>query len=1150
MIEVEFSLTIVKRDYGDDLWLAEPLSILDLSSARDSSWFAADTVARLTRDFLDKQALGNFWRHQSPREVEVDAVRVKLQPVRRQKAWLGPVTIDLPLVRWCQTPTMHIAFLPTLGIEVVAETAEELAERLSREAHMTLQRTKVASSLYELAQLQRCTKLEVAHEQNRITTLTSKEKQQEIERLYKQSEKGPPILPQVALDLVQWVHKNNPQVFELEEDARRIAELLTARPRHSVLLVGPLGVGKTAAIQAMLRDRVKLGLDQIPFWSTTGARLVAGMSGFGMWEQRCQKLCAELAENEAIIHLGNLVELMQVGRSEMRSQGIASFLRPRIRRGDITAIAECTPEQLVAIEREDSQLLSAFTVVHLSVPGEQRIRQIVEKYVANAPQCKSSRLTSEGLDKLLRLHRRYAAYSASPSREVRFTQSLLSERRARSEWGPAAASAPRVVTEREVTRSFAAETGLPLWLLDEAESFDVSALHDWLSARVLGQPEAVEILVNLVASIKAGLARPHRPLASLLFIGPTGVGKTEMAKSLAEFLFSDSARLLRFDMSEYSDPISVQRLIGGAFEKEGLLTAKIREQPFSVLLFDEVEKADPLFFDLLLQVLGEARLTDGAGRVANFSNTAIVMTSNLGAAAYQRMAVGFGDEGADATGEAQDAAKQHFSRAVEQFLRPELFNRIDRIVPFAPLNQETIKRVANRQLELLRGRDGVRFRKLDLEIDDAVVTQLAQVGFDARYGARPLKRAIERDLLVPLAERLNSYRFEQSLRAGVGMDEQRIACQVVADGEDEFQEKHSHINLANSFLSLRRRTQALQGCQPRINMGNEYFRLSRCLHQLVRRKKPSSPELERRVRELNTQLDALRIHEQALEQLEAEVAEATESLLVELYRHRPIDFVAWGELHERLEQRLRAEMMRIYARRFNVPNTVVLTVHSENVRLMQKIAQAYWDVCQSWTTQMQLWRLQVTQSPQRESSSAIPWSSASTAHFHWQFLHPNSPPNSPHKTLWYCPPKLTTDPSRVPWLDRERVDDPAEFFEQVPPRGMLCLAMEMEGPGIAGRLSLESGWNEWIGPARPSYLLVDVIAGKIDDYRPPLGIDRRDGLPVMELQRVYNEVAGKVVDKRGGKDVYRLEEPLNEVLQVMMEDQLEQALLGMLDNER
>ena len=355
-----------------------------------------------------------------------------------------------------------------------------------------------------------------------------------------------------------------------------------------------------------------------------------------------------------------------------------------------------------------------------------------------------------------RLHRRYATYSVYPGRPLRFLTNLIHDHPA----GDEAPTAPR----RSPGPS--RETGLPRVLLDDATPLDLDAARRWFAARVIGQDEAVDLVVDLLATVKAGLARPGKPIASLMFIGPTGVGKTEFAKALAAFLFGDGRRLARFDMSEYADPISVLRLIGGATGRgEGLLTARVREQPFSVLLLDEFEKADPSFFDLLLQVLGEGRLTDVAGRLADFRNAVVIMTSNLGAKGYRRGRSGFARGTRD-----RDQARAHFIREVQAMVRPELFNRIDRIVPFASLDEATARGIVDRQIGLIARRDGFRSGLVRMSIAPEVPAALARRGHDPTYGARPLKRAIERELLAPLAERINRHDTDAGLDVDVTLD--------------------------------------------------------------------------------------------------------------------------------------------------------------------------------------------------------------------------------------------------------------------------------------------------------------------------------------------------------------------------------------------
>ena len=290
---------------------------------------------------------------------------------------------------------------------------------------------------------------------------------------------------------------------------------------------------------------------------------------------------------------------------------------------------------------------------------------------------------------------------------------------------------------------------MPLSLLDHNVPLDTAEVSRWLGRKVRGQLRAVETVTGVIARIKSGLSRPGRPLASFLFTGPTGTGKTEMAKALASWLFGSADRLIRLDMSEYGQPWSAQRLVSGAHRgSEGILTAAVREQPFSVLLLDEFEKAHPAVFDLLLQVLGEARLTDAAGRTADFSNCVVIMTSNLGAEEFGKPRLGFATDGGlrDAT--------EHFTEAVRRTLRPEMFNRIDSIVPYLPLDKVTVRELTLREIAAAAERPGLASDRISLEVSPLLVDALAAEGFDPRYGARPLKRRVAERLLAPVAAHL------------------------------------------------------------------------------------------------------------------------------------------------------------------------------------------------------------------------------------------------------------------------------------------------------------------------------------------------------------------------------------------------------------
>ncbi|MBX9678032.1 MAG: AAA family ATPase [Gemmataceae bacterium] len=845
--------------------------------------------------------------------AEADAIRLTLDPPHRSQMWRNPIDLRLHVVRWEQS-NAFVAYIPALDVEVLAESAESLAERLPIEAKVALMRNQQLKlkRLTALARAQNLTISVVPIEIDQPTPKAAAIAEREAQ------ERGKSVFEEAATNLM---HIASASAFEIEEPLRLLAETLSAVQPRSVLLIGPSGVGKTAILHELVRRRHEFDVGGRPFWTTSGSRLVAGQSGFGMWQQRASRLINEAKRTRAIVHLGNLMEVLEVGKSEYQEQGLATFLRPWIARGDLLVVAECLPEHLPLIERQDPQLLRSFFSLRVEEPTGDRLGTILGKFAQSQGRAPLSR---EGLDETLRLHNRYATYSANPGRPIRFLRHLIAD---------AKSNAP--IGRPTITAAFSQETGLPLVLLDDAIPLDWETTRAWFASRVMGQDQAVDLAVSVLAAVKTTLHRPHRPIASLLFIGPTGVGKTEMAKAMAEFLFGSRDRLCRFDMSEFGDPLAVHRLIGGV-GGEGLLTAKVREQPFSVILLDEVEKAHPLLFDLLLQVLGEGRLTDAAGRLADFRNAVVVMTSNLGAETYQRGAFGI----AGRTDAARDAA-DHFREAVRKAVRPELFNRIDHIVPFAPLGPDAILRIARRELDLVAKRDGIRYRGVELRIDDDVAAWLAQRGYDARFGARPLKRSIEHDLLVPLADQLNGYAAETPLRAVATLSSAGLTVEVRARAGDAAAESGAAMRMAERCVALRRELQALTACGDVMEFTNETYRLKRKRDAQLDPHDSRILENQRLLNEVNTQLEhAVRREEGRLLALYEGAADSPSLSDAEM---------------ESATRQFEELLLRIYLRRFR-SDRVSLALFSESPSLLFALAQEYAEIARKEADRVAAWQ--------------------------------------------------------------------------------------------------------------------------------------------------------------------------------------------------
>lgn len=412
--------------------------------------------------------------------------------------------------------------------------------------------------------------------------------------------------------------------------------------------------------------------------------------------------------------------------------------------------------QIEELEKEYADLNEIWQAEKALVKGSQQLKDELDK--ARIAYDKASREGDyETMSKL--------QYETLPQLERRIHESDLAEQKEQTGEDSGVKLLRNKVTDNEIAEVVAAATGIPVSKMMQGERDKMLAMEEKLHERVIGQDEAVEAVANAVRRSRAGLSDPNRPSGSFLFLGPTGVGKTELTKSLANFLFDSEDAIVRIDMSEYMEKHSVSRLVGAppgyvGYEEGGTLTEAVRRKPYSVLLFDEVEKAHPDVFNILLQVLDDGRLTDSQGRVVDFKNTVIIMTSNLGSHKIQEMV---GESYEDIKAEVMDSVGQHF--------RPEFVNRIDEIVVFHPLGMSQMAGIADIQLDRLRQR--IQEREMDIELSSEAMNKLVAVGYDPVYGARPLKRAIQQEIENPLSLKLLAGDFVAGdiIKVDVGADD-------------------------------------------------------------------------------------------------------------------------------------------------------------------------------------------------------------------------------------------------------------------------------------------------------------------------------------------------------------------------------------------
>src|SRR5262245_10291075 len=514
-----------------------------------------------------------------------------------------------------------------------------------------------------------------------------------------------------------------------QELVELIIDALEQKPRRSLLLVGEHGVGKSVLARA--------ALDQLPpellAFEARAAEVNAGAMWVGELEGRIKELAAKLAGHNVVWLVPGFEETLHAGQHSRSPQGMLDALLPYLERGEITVVGELTPSALENLLAERPRLAGAVEVVRVRpLDGAHAIAAAQE-----ALEGKAMKVTRETVEEAYELSQQFLPGLSAPGNVLKL---LLATAEAVAEEGATD------IETTDVLMALAASTGLPLAMLDPKAPLDLVEVREFFAQRVLAQPEAIEVIVERIALIKAALADPTRPLGVFLFVGPTGTGKPEIAKALAEFLFGSQRRLVRLDMSEYQTPDALERLLADpSIEQHGSpLLSSVRKEPFAVVLLDEFEKAAEPVWDLFLQLFDDGRLTDQQGRTADFRRCVIIMTSNLGSALAHRPGAGFGAEHGR-------FREELIERELTRTFRIEFLNRIDRVVVFHPFERAEMRALLEKELSQALARRGLRTRPWAIELDESAIEFLIEQGFSPELGARPLKRALDRHLLTRIA---------------------------------------------------------------------------------------------------------------------------------------------------------------------------------------------------------------------------------------------------------------------------------------------------------------------------------------------------------------------------------------------------------------
>ncbi len=689
------------------------------------------------------------------------------------------VSVDFPTPKNKSYPAFEVTFdflytgnefgytgiVPATGAEAYGEDVEELKANMAQSIRLEFVREERLRYVQRLIPALWYESVELETKEIRLKFYTPSE----LEKLSETEQES-------------WLNKAARQLvvprqvaYGRDKDLEQLARILKGRFNRNILLVGASGVGKTALIWELARRGKKLGVERT-IWETTASTLIRELTKEVGWEQNLALFCRELSNKGEILFIRNFLELFEVGQYAGNNISMAEYMRTYLSRGEISLISECTPEEFAQIELRSPNYASMFQVVRLEEP-RTGLEDIIIKKVSQIAHLENMDIEPEAIKETIRLNRRFTPYSGFPGKPIRFLESILLNQK-NSDKQAARETRQKVQTQihrSDVIRYFCEETGMPTFMVDPEVPMDMDEAAMFFRSNVFGQEAAVVSVMDMLAMVKTALSRQGKPIASFLFVGPTGVGKTEMAKVLAEFMFGNRNRMLRFDMSEFSNPYDVQRLTGLNYYSDGLLTAAVRREPFCVLLFDEIEKADATFYDLLLQMLGEGRLTDSSGRLVNFCSTIIIMTSNIGAKSLQADRIGWKTE-VDT-----DDVNEHFLSEVRKHFRPELFNRMDSIIPFQPISKQVVKYVVKREINLLKKREGILHRNITFELSDALMDYFAVEGYDPKYGARQIQRTLQETLVLPLSEKLNLYDFDDILIVKVDIKDEQPSIHIQAD---------------------------------------------------------------------------------------------------------------------------------------------------------------------------------------------------------------------------------------------------------------------------------------------------------------------------------------------------------------------------------
>ncbi|WNG37104.1 ATP-dependent Clp protease ATP-binding subunit [Archangium violaceum] len=740
---LDFSTPLLCQQLWSGDYQVFPVAAPSLTSHAHSLEACLSEQRLFLEEHLSKVEPEELARFSLPAQVRLEMLEIQASRADLPKRLVKPTTLEMAAVV-VPLPEETWVFVPSLDHTVYVGPKQDVRETVRADVERLLAAREPTAHEYLRLLPPRAVTLETLALS--LRRLDASDKARQAKKKWEEKlkrDRANEVLLSVSTPLhTREEAKHGPPLVGRDTELALLSGLLGGEKRQGVLLVGPELVGKSELLQAWLRAERKAGRSRQVF-ATSGSRLIAGMSGFGQWQERVLRVMRAAQDLDAVLYFENLGELLAQHSTE--SIDIPGAMKPFLEEGRVRFLSELTPDALDLLENRHPGLFAVLSRVRLEPLATRHTREALRSRAAWQRQAEASRptLADDAVDPLVDLAERYLPSRALPGKAVR----LYEELRAGLQQERTGDGRVPVLTRERVYSLFSLKTGVPEFLLREDRALLAAEVEAHFRRQLVGQELAVRRVVETLCMVKAGLQPQGKPLATFLFVGPTGVGKTELARLLATFLFGSPERMFRFDMSEFMDPWAAERLIRGNTQGEGLLTRRVRQQPFCVLLLDEIEKAHPAVFDLLLQVCGEGRLTDARGQTAWFHNALIIMTSNLGVA-HRRAPLGIGATAVD------DAS--YYLREVHRHFRPEFVNRIDQLIPFHPLTAEQAAEVARLGVDRLGQRRGLFQRGISLHVPPEVTTTLAASGYQEAYGARAMRRHLDQQLVVPIARVLSA----------------------------------------------------------------------------------------------------------------------------------------------------------------------------------------------------------------------------------------------------------------------------------------------------------------------------------------------------------------------------------------------------------